>query len=465
MKHSVCSTITISIVLQHSIRKHLFIYLFIDLFIYSFIYLSIYLFRVLIRQYSASYSHIMISMIFFFLCHCFDSCLIENIQSQRLYEIHAKFIQQCYRQCFWFLQTQQQIEQIRLIKKRQKVEQVRLIEQQSVQNLSAQIVENVMKSWQSFWKRLIQQQVEQKRIEKARLEKKRQEIEKQARIEKKRLKVFACKRCSVKFSSNTKFHQHICDHHTKKSKFVVSNLSIFFTSSQSIFFSVDNLKLASQSRILFSTLSRSIIFSFSFTSKRVISFTATKISLFSDFASEFVFKRSESASFSSSSQKFVTMRSTFFFKSIFATFTKFYLTMNDLFRMFVEKFKSIDLQQHQKHQFSLRNFDISKRDLMQMRITSYFLLVKSTKFEIFTSVHVSIKQSIRISSSRFSFFSSFRFRSYFSIRFLFSTNFFFSSVCWRCQEFFVIYLFSNEFWSIVARAEIFMKRRERRLFV
>ena len=46
----------------------------------------------------------------------------------------------------------------------------------------------------------------------ARLAKK---IEK-TRIEKKRLKVFACKRCFVKFSNNIKFYQHVQNHYQKR---------------------------------------------------------------------------------------------------------------------------------------------------------------------------------------------------------------------------------------------------------
>ena len=299
--------------------------------------------------------------------------------------------------------------------------------------------------------RLIQQQIDQK-VEKA-------------RIEKKRLKTFACKRCFVKFSSNIKFHEHIRDHHAKKSKFVVSNFtsftfseSIIFlfdsskfaskilfissTSSQSIFFSIDNLKFALQSKILFISFFssfQSIIFSLNFillisifssffTSKRVIS---SKFSLFSNSASKFVSNRLKivsivfSITFFYIFRKSVSMRSTFLFKSIFKTSSqKFYLTIDDLFRMFVEKSKSINLQQHQNHQFFSRIFDISKRNFMQTRIIVYFLSIsKSTKFEIFTSMYDLIKQSIRTSFQR-SFL--FRFFSYFfSIRFLFSTSFFF----------------------------------------
>ena len=98
----------------------------------------------------------------------------------------------------------------------------------------------------------------QQQIEKIRIVMKQKEI---------RLTIFACKRCFVKFSNNTKFHQHICDHYTKKSKFVVSNsffFILFFTTFDSIIFLFDNSKFVSQSKILFIfsiTLSQSIFFS------------------------------------------------------------------------------------------------------------------------------------------------------------------------------------------------------------
>ena len=267
---------------------------------------------------------------------------------------------------------------------------------------------------------MIQQQIEKKRqkIEEVRIAKKQEEV---------RLTIFACKRCFVKYFNNIKFHEHIRDHHAKKSKSVVSN-SITFSSISfhSIIFLLDTSNqvfistTSSQSIVALSSTSfflsfQSIIVLSNFSSN-ILSSVSSNRSLLSNFASEFVFKRSESAS-SIFSQKFVTMRSTSLFKSIFKTSSKFYLTIDDLFRMFVEKFKSIDLQQHQKHQFSSRVFDTSKRDLMKMRIIFYFLSIsKSTKFEIFTSMYDSIKQSIRVSFSRSSYYS---FRSFFRFDFCF----------------------------------------------
>ena len=328
-----------------------------------------------------------------------------------------------------------------------------------------------MQSWKSSWKKLIQQQIEQKRIEEARLEKKRQEVEEKTRIAKIKAEAFACRRCSIKFSNNTKLHEHIRDHHAKKSKFAVSNSTISSftsssTSSHSTIFLFDTSNqiftstTSSQSIVILSFISSSSssqsIIVLSYFSSNISSSVSSNRSFLSNSASEFVFRRSESAS-SAFSQKFVAMRLTHFFKSIFEIFTKFYLIIIDLYIMFVEKFMRAKLFSSQNSSFSSDVFAS-----YQTRIIAYFLLVKSTKFKFFTSVHDSIKQSIRVSSSRFSFFS---FRSFSSIRFLFSTSLYFSFVCWRCQESFVICLFRNWIDSIAARVETSVRRRERRLFL
>ena len=348
-------------------------------------------------------------------------------------------------------------------------------------------------------KRYMQQKQEQK-IEQTRLIKQQQQIEQklleEVRITKIKAKAFACRRCFAKYFNNIKFHEHIRDHHAKRSKFDVSftfiasfstsshsiifsfdtsnsiitskdlqSMTLFvtssFTFSQSIIFSIDILK-SSQSKILSSTSFHSIIFSSSRTSKRVISSKfssiATKFSLLSNFASEFVSQHSKNASFISF-YKFVAMQSTFLFNSIFKTSSKSYLIIEDLHRMFVEKDIRAKLFINQNNLFSSNVF-VSR----QTRIIFYFLFVfklsKSTKFEIFTSMHVSMKQSTRASSSRSLFRSSF----YFSSTFFFSTIFYFSFVCWRCQTSLIIYLHNNKCFHVVEKVEISMRRRKRRLF-
>ena len=64
----------------------------------------------------------------------------------------------------------------------------------------------------------------------------KQRIQQQAeevRIAKERAEVFACRRCSVKFSSNTKLHQHIQNHHQKKSAKSASEFAIISSNSES----------------------------------------------------------------------------------------------------------------------------------------------------------------------------------------------------------------------------------------
>ena len=48
---------------------------------------------------------------------------------------------------------------------------------------------------------------------------------------------------------------------------------------------------------------------------------------------------------------------------------QFCLTVDDLHRMFAEKSKPLDLQQHQNLRSSLHIFDIRQRDFIQIRIT------------------------------------------------------------------------------------------------
>ena len=127
------------------------------------------------------------------------------------------------------------------------------------------------------------------------------------------------------------------------------------------------------------------------------------------------------------------------------TLSKFYFIVNDLFRMFVEKSNSFDLQSCYNKSLFSRDFDKCnfknncKFNFIQNRITLYFhamitFVFKSINFEIFSTTYVSMKQSIRISFSRI-------FRFFFSMRIFFSTfsrSFF---VCKHCQKRFVIYRF------------------------
>ena len=408
----------------------------------------------------------MISISWSPLCHCLSEAVARDIDFKCLYELHAKSTTNC-RYCSWFLQAQQ-VQKTHVDQDSQALsDDIAQTVKKSVENVQKQL-QRIEHKWQIEQARMLEQQqeqeqIEQERIEEARLEKKRQEVEEQARIEKIKAEVFVCRRCSVKFSSNIKLHEHIRDHHAKKSKSAVSSStpskSIVVLSStssstppESIIFLSASPKSASQPKALSTSSSTS-----STSSQSIISSISSKSSFLSGFASEFVFKRSESAPLTSS-HTLVAMRSTFPSKSTFDIFTKLYLTIIDLYIMFAGKFMRAKLFSSQNSPFS-SGVSVSR----QARIIFYFLsIVKSTKFKLFTSVHGSIKQSTRVSSSRSSFSS---FRSSSSIRFLFSTSFYFSSVCWRCQESFATCLSRNWAGSIAARAEISVRRRERRLFL
>ena len=51
---------------------------------------------------------------------------------------------------------------------------------------------------------------------------------------------------------------------------------------------------------------------------------------------------------------------------------QFCLIVNDLHRMFVEKSKSLNMQQYQNHRFFSHIFDIRQRDFIQIRIIFIF---------------------------------------------------------------------------------------------
>ena len=75
--------------------------------------------------------------------------------------------------------------------------------------------------------RLLHHQAEKARLVKKRAEQQQAEQARVAREQKEaRLTTFACRRCSAKFPSNTKLHNHVQDHHHKKSTKPESDTSI-----------------------------------------------------------------------------------------------------------------------------------------------------------------------------------------------------------------------------------------------
>ena len=321
---------------------------------------------------------------------------------------------------------------------------------------------------------------------KNKLKKKMKQLTKQkkkARLIKKRAKRYICKRCKTKFDNNIKFHEHIRTRHVKKSKTIVSfflqisksivssvSESSFFSSSQSVIFSSVTSKLLFLSMITAEIVrersenvssissiatSRKSIFWTEIASRSVV---ASKLSRFPIATSKSIYNILKKFAICCSLTSFISFR-TF-------TSSRFYFIVNDLFRMFVEKSNSFDLQSSQKKSLFSRSFDKCNfrnncnSDLIQIRITSYFnatisFVSKTIKSEAFASAHVSMKHSIRTSFSRiFRFFSS--------MRFIFSTFSHSFSVCRYYQKRFVIYWFIDWIMRIVSKVEnnkIFMKQR------
>ena len=306
------------------------------------------------------------------------------------------------------------------------------------------------------------------------------------RLIKKRIEKYTCRRCkhSIKFDNNIKFHEHIRIRHAKKSKTIVSfflqiskSIVLFFIFFVSSFHSITSSSVTSSKFLLFSMLASEIVrersenvsfFSSIETSKKSI-FWAEIVSRLVIASKLFRLSIATSKSIYNILKKFAVCCS--FISSISSrafTLSRLYFIVNDLFRMFVEKSNSFDLQSSQKKSLFSRNLDKCsfknncKFDFIQIRITSYFnamilFAFKLIKFETFASTHDSIKQSIRTSFFLFRFI--FRFAS---MRFFFSTLFRSFSVCRHCQKRFVIYWFTD--WvmrnvSKIENNEIFKRQR------
>ena len=227
--------------------------------------------------------------------------------------------------------------------------------------------------------------------------------QKKIRLIKKRIEKYICRRCknNTKFDNNIKFHEHIRIRHAKKSKstfvqqfveFVISFVfeSIifsFFSSSKFLFFSMFTSEIVRD-------CSENVLF--------ISSIETSKKSIFwTEITSRFIivskFFRFSIATFKSMCKFMKNVNIVCSFIS-FRTFisSKFYLIVNDFYRMFVEKSNSFDLQRHQMRSFFFRDFDkcnfANKYNFIQNRITLYFyamitFVFKSIKFEIFLTMH------------------------------------------------------------------------------
>ena len=153
------------------------------------------------------------------------------------------------------------------------------------------IFDSVEQARQKKELKLLQQEVEETRIAK-----KQEEV---------RLTIFACKRCFVKFSSNTKLHQHIQNYHQKKFAKSASEFAIFSSNSEStskaMFVQFTSNEFAN------STLSEFAKFSSSFNNNKVmffakrcafyISYSSTQYSSSSQLLNaNFIFKRNSDIS-------------------------------------------------------------------------------------------------------------------------------------------------------------------------
>ena len=189
---------------------------------------------------------------------------------------------------------------------------------------------------------------QQQQVEQARLAKQHQE-KKIARIAKERAERFACKRCFVKFASNIKLHVHVREHHTKK---LIALSTSFFSFTFSL--TVVSPPVSPKSSRLLISIARLSPISPPISPQISISKLAQKI----------------------------------------------YMIVNDLFHIFVEKFKPINLF-HRQNRF----FYSFVNKTFKFCISIYlfvFLSVKSTKIENLTLYHDSAKR-------RFAYHVSFRF--------------------------------------------------------
>ena len=162
------------------------------------------------------------------------------------------------------------------------------------------------------------------------------------------------------------------------------SLTISSTISQTIStisFKTTTTKFSISRSVTFSERSRNS--SISLVIFATIASTTSKRSHFSLFTFKFTSKFAKTAS-TTCSFSISLASSSLFRKSI----SKFHFTIDDLIRMFREKFNSFDLSQHQKRRFFSRSSDI----FYQSRIIAYFLSAINQK--------TSISQNLKSSNSK-----------------------------------------------------------------
>ena len=202
-----------------------------------------------------------------------------------------------------------------------------------------------------------------------------------------------------------------------RSHFSIATLDI--TSKQTEIASMLTIRKFTSKRVEIATFNCSFAFSFIFfaTSRSQI-FSAKIVSrsvLSSDSNFPIVTHKITSKSMKNLSINCSFIFSISFFRTFVLLYQKFYLIIDDLIRMFREKFKSFDLHLHQKRRFSSRNIDT----FYQSRIIVYFMFAINQK----TSISQNLKNSNSKSFQQFTFAKSLsldRFASVLSEKSIFS---------------------------------------------
>ena len=182
------------------------------------------------------------------------------------------------------------------------------------------------------------------------------------------IKKYVCKRCSFKFSSNIKLHQHVHDYYRKKFKstffevFTTNEVfALTFTFKKFVSFLFNQVVLFSKQFFISSFTSFSTLFIILFTFIEFILFVTSFATFFAILKKSIFWAKMTSKIIISSKFSRLSFSIHEFFKNVsislsifsstFLSSTRFYITMNDLFVMFFEKFKSINLQHRQKNKF------------------------------------------------------------------------------------------------------------------
>ena len=192
-----------------------------------------------------------------------------------------------------------------------------------------------------------------------------------------------CKHCKQNFNFNNKFHEHIREYHVRK--FVISKNFDFRVFALEFAYKIKKkstiiCSFVSFVLFIFFATSKSQKFWFSITFESIIASARSNLSII-------IYK------INSKSIKSAIVVCLFIFSSISSFdsvrkhqkfhIQKFYLIVNDLNRMFVEKFKSFDLQQHQNRCRFSQNFVFRQLDRSCLIFLKKFYLIIEKLFEMF----------------------------------------------------------------------------------